>query len=146
MIWFTSDTHFGHENMLRLADRPWSTGAQMNDAMVANINSKVALDDELYILGDFSFKMTVQDAYELRKSIACKHVHLLPGNHDKDWTQPAVADAFIVEPPICVLKIDRQKNRAEPLSHGRLARHVARRLASSRTYPQLRRRVQHVQP
>ena len=110
MIWFTSDTHFGHENMLRLADRPWSTGAQMNDAMVANINSKVALDDELFILGDFSFKMTVQDAYELRKSIACKHVHLLPGNHDKDWTQPAVADAFIVEPPICVLKIDRQKS------------------------------------
>ena len=25
MIWFTSDTHFGHENMLRLCDRPWST-------------------------------------------------------------------------------------------------------------------------
>ena len=109
VIWFTSDTHFGHENMLRLSDRPWSTVAQMNDAMVANINSKVAADDELYILGDFSFKMTVQDAYELRKSIACKRVHLLPGNHDKDWTQPAVADAFIVEPPICVLKINRQK-------------------------------------
>lgn len=63
MIWFTGDTHFGHENMLRLSDRPWSTVAQMNDAMVANINSKVAADDELYILGDFSFKMTVQDAY-----------------------------------------------------------------------------------
>lgn len=110
MIWFTSDTHFGHENMLRLSDRPWSTVAQMNDAMVANINSKVAADDELYILGDFSFKMTVQDAYELRKSIACKRVHLLPGNHDKDWTQPAVADAFIVEPPICALKIDRKKS------------------------------------
>ena len=141
MIWFTSDTHFGHENMLRLSDRPWSTVAQMNEAMVANINSKVAADDELYILGDFSFKMTVQDAYELRKSIACKRVHLLPGNHDKDWTQPAVADAFIVEPPICVLKIDRKKNRAKPLSHGRLAGHVARRLASSRAYPQLWRRV-----
>lgn len=109
MIWFTSDAHFGHENMLRLSDRPWSTVAQMNEAMVANINSKVAVDDELYILGDFSFKMTVQDAYELRKSIVCKRVHLLPGNHDKDWTQPAVADAFIVEAPICVLKIDRQK-------------------------------------
>lgn len=70
MIWFTSDTHFGHENMLRLSDRPWSTVAQMNDAMVANINSKVAVDDELYILGDFSFKMTVQDAYELRKALS----------------------------------------------------------------------------
>ena len=72
MIWFTSDTHFGHENMLRLCDRPWSTVAQMNDAIVDNINSKVAVDDELYILGDFSFKMTAQDAYELRKRIACK--------------------------------------------------------------------------
>lgn len=41
MIWFTSDTHFGHENMLRLCDKPWSTVAQMNDAMIASINSKV---------------------------------------------------------------------------------------------------------
>ena len=72
MIWFTSDTHFGHENMLRFSGRPWSTVAQMNDAMVASINSKVAADDELYILGDFSFKMTAQDAHELRKWIACK--------------------------------------------------------------------------
>ena len=146
MIWFTSDTHFGHENMLRLSDRPWSTVAQMNAAIIDSINSKVAADDELYILGDFSFRMTVQDAYELRKSIACKRVHLLPGNHDKDWTQPAVADAFIIELPICVLKINRQKNRVESLSHGRLAGHVARQLAFARAYPQLRRCVQQVQP
>ena len=85
MIWFTSDTHFGHENMLRLCGRPWSTVVQMNDAIIDSINSKVAVDDELYILGDFSFKMTAQDAYELRKRIACKRVHLLSGNHDKDW-------------------------------------------------------------
>lgn len=49
VIWFTNDAHFGHENMLRLCDRPWSTVAQMNDAMVASINSKVTADDELYI-------------------------------------------------------------------------------------------------
>lgn len=81
----------------------------MNDAIVDNINGKVAVDDELYILGDFSFKMTAQDAYGLRKRIACRRIHLVPGNHDKDWTQPAVAGAFTVEPPICVLKIDGQK-------------------------------------
>lgn len=45
----------------------------------------------------------------LRKQIACRRIHLVPGNHDKDWTQPAVAGAFTVEPPICVLKIDGQK-------------------------------------
>lgn len=106
MIWFTSDTHFGHENVLKFTDRPWETIWQMNDAIVDNINGRVAVDDELYILGDFSFKMTAQDAYGLRKRIACRRIHLVPGNHDKDWTQPAVAGAFTVEPPICVLKID----------------------------------------
>lgn len=56
MIWFTSDTHFGHENVLKFTDRPWETIWQMNDAIVDNINGRVAVDDELYILGDFSFK------------------------------------------------------------------------------------------
>lgn len=91
MIWFTSDTHFGHENVLKFTGRPWETIWQMNDAIVDNINGKVAVDDELYILGDFSFKMTAQDAYGLRKRIVCRRIHLVPGNHDKDWTQPAVA-------------------------------------------------------
>lgn len=94
MIWFTSDTHFGHENVLKFTDRPWETIWQMNDAIVDSINGRVAVDDELYILGDFSFKMTAQDAYGLRKRIACRRIHLVPGNHDKDWTQPAVAGAF----------------------------------------------------
>ena len=106
MVWFTSDTHFGHENVLKFTDRPWETIQQMNSSIVANINARVGMNDELYILGDFSFKMTAQDAYGLRKKITCKKVHLVPGNHDKDWTQPAVSRAFITEPPICVLKID----------------------------------------
>lgn len=72
MIWFTSDTHFGHENVLKFTDRPWETIWQMNDAIVDSINGRVAMDDELYILGDFSFKMTAQDAYGLRKRIACR--------------------------------------------------------------------------
>lgn len=99
MIWFTSDTHFGHENVLKFTDRPWETIWQMNDAIVDSINGRVAMDDELYILGDFSFKMTAQDAYGLRKRIACRRIHLVPGNHDKDWTRPAVAGAFTVALP-----------------------------------------------
>lgn len=85
MIWFTSDTHFGHENVLKFTDRPWETIQQMNSSIVANINARVGMNDELYILGDFSFKMTAQDAYGLRKKITCKKVHLVPGNHDDEW-------------------------------------------------------------
>lgn len=41
MIWFTSDTHFGHENVLKFTDRPWETIQQMNSVIVANINARV---------------------------------------------------------------------------------------------------------
>lgn len=109
MIWFTSDTHFGHERVLGFCDRPWDTIAAMNRDLVDEINRWVAPEDTLYYLGDYSFKMTSEDAANLRKRISCKDVHLVPGNHDKDWAQPAVSWAFTVEKPITVLKIDKKK-------------------------------------
>ena len=109
MIWFTSDTHFGHERVLGFCDRPWDTIQAMNRDLVDEVNRWVAPEDTLYHLGDYSFKMTSEDAANLRKRINCKDIHLVPGNHDKDWTQPAVSWAFTVEKPICVLKIDKLK-------------------------------------
>jgi putative phosphoesterase/phosphohydrolase len=35
MIWFTSDTHFGHENVLKFTDRPWETIQQMKSLLDA---------------------------------------------------------------------------------------------------------------
>lgn len=106
MIWFTSDTHFGHANVLRFCDRPWESIEQMNKALVDNINARVAPSDTLYHLGDFSFKMPVEAARELRGKIRCRDIHWVPGNHDKDWSQPAVAGTFVVEPPITTLKLE----------------------------------------
>ena len=37
MTWFTSDTHFGHDDVLKFTDRPWGTIRQMNLVIVANI-------------------------------------------------------------------------------------------------------------
>lgn len=106
MIWFTADTHFGHANVLRFTDRHerWNTIEQMDAGFVANINSCVAPGDDLYVLGDFSFKLDAEQARAIRERIRCKNVHLVPGNHDKDWTQDEVAGTFIVEPPIVKLK------------------------------------------
>lgn len=96
MIWFTSDTHFGLANVLNFTDRHlrWPTIESMNSALVDAINERVSMTDTLYILGDFSFKMTTEDARRLRGKIVCKDVHLLRGNHDKDWTQKEVAGTF----------------------------------------------------
>lgn len=109
MIWLTSDTHFGHENILRLAERPWETIGQMNRALLANINACVGPRDDLYILGDFSFRISTEEAQAIRRKIRCQKIHLIAGNHDKDWTRPEVAGTFIVEPPIIKLKAEGRK-------------------------------------
>lgn len=59
IIYFTSDTHFGHENVIRFAGRPYETVAQMYHALVANVNARVLSRDELYILGDLTYRSFV---------------------------------------------------------------------------------------
>lgn len=86
MIYLTSDLHFGHENVIRFQNRPWPTVEAMNDGLVNNINETVGVNDELYVLGDFSFRIKQAEAWELRKRILCRNVHLVRGNHDCGWS------------------------------------------------------------
>lgn len=104
MIYFTADTHFGHASAIRFCERPFADVAAMNAALLDAINGRVGAGDELYVLGDFSFKMSAADAAEVRRGIRCGSVHLVPGNHDRDWTRPDVAGTFAVEPPIREIK------------------------------------------
>ena len=62
MIWFTADTHFGHANIIPAADRPFSSIGRMNSQLIANINDRVSMTDTLYVLGDFSYHITVEQA------------------------------------------------------------------------------------
>lgn len=83
MIWFTSDTHFGHENIIRFCNRPYESLEEMDDTLLENINSLVKPHDTLYHLGDFAFNSHKQ----YRERIECKNVHLVLGNHDKQKRQ-----------------------------------------------------------
>ena len=66
--------------------------------------------------------MTAQDAYGLRKRIACRRIHLVPGNHDKDWT--AGGRGRLHRGAADLRAQDRRaEDRPEPLPHGRLAGH-----------------------
>ncbi len=105
MIYFTADTHFGHRNIMRESKRPFGSVERMENRLVSAINRRVKPSDELYVLGDFSFRIGVDQAREIRKRIRCRKVHLIPGNHDKDWTRSEVAGTFIVEPHVSVMKI-----------------------------------------
>lgn len=52
-VWFTADTHFGHERTLELSKRPYSSVEEMNWDMVRKWNSVVKEEDIVYHLGDF---------------------------------------------------------------------------------------------
>ena len=49
MIYFTSDQHFGHRNIIRFCSRPFSTVGEMDAALIWNWNKKVEDDDTVYI-------------------------------------------------------------------------------------------------
>ena len=56
MTYFTSDLHFGHENILRFDKRPFSSIKEHDEELIKRWNAKVKPGDTVYILGDFIWK------------------------------------------------------------------------------------------
>ncbi|MEE1273674.1 MAG: metallophosphoesterase [Olegusella sp.] len=104
MIWFTADTHFGHANAIEFGTRPFRDVDEMDRRLVAAINDRVSATDELWVLGDYSWRIGVDDAYAIRRKINCRHVHLILGNHDRDWSTGPYPDAFETVEAYRVLK------------------------------------------
>jgi calcineurin-like phosphoesterase family protein len=81
MVWFTSDTHFGHENIIKYCDRPFASREEMDQAIVERWNLVVKPSDTVYHLGDFAFTRTREFTERLLKALHGK-IHLVPGGHD----------------------------------------------------------------
>lgn len=78
---FTSDTHFGHTNIIKYCNRPFSDVDEMNREMAKIWNEIVGFRDTVYHLGDFAFgNLTEIERY--RKKLNGKII-LVKGNHDK---------------------------------------------------------------
>lgn len=90
MLFFTSDLHLGHEKAITINNRPFSDVDEMNDMLIGNINKEVAADDELWVLGDFSYRVSREKVHAFRDRIKCRQVHLVYGNHDKAYDQDGI--------------------------------------------------------
>jgi calcineurin-like phosphoesterase family protein len=83
-VWFTADTPFGHDSIIKHSARPFSNTAEMDAAMIAIWNSVVRPDDEVYHLGDFSFKLDNDKRLAKIFRGLNGHKHLVLGNHDHE--------------------------------------------------------------
>ena len=55
------------------------------NTIIGNINETIGRDDELWILGDLSYRCTVEHTLDCLRRINCRHLHLIIGNHDRNF-------------------------------------------------------------
>lgn len=82
MLWFTSDLHLGHKNIIKYSNRPFNSVEEMDESLINNLNKLVKSDDTLWFLGDFCFSNDNQ-LLNYRKRINCNTINIVLGNHDK---------------------------------------------------------------
>lgn len=100
-IWFTSDHHFGHANIIKYCERPFNSVAHMNASMVGAWNGVVAPGDIVYYLGDFAMQPHL--VAEILPQLNGTKI-LVAGNHDRchpkigspdKWLQAYIDAGFI---------------------------------------------------
>lgn len=112
-IFFTSDLHFGHQNILKFCNRPWKTTEEMDEALIERWNSVVGKDDIVFNLGDFAFAPDRRWKEVLSRLNG--HHYLILGNHDiTRWPGDNIMSLFEEVHQQLILKID---NRWVYLNH-----------------------------
>ena len=106
MIYFISDTHFNHKNIIKYCNRPFDSVEQMNEIIIRNWNQTVSQNDVVFHLGDFALGKK-DDALNIIKNLNGEK-YLLRGNHDKikSYLYESYGFHLLKNPPI---KLDYYK-------------------------------------
>ena len=79
-VFFTSDTHFGHSNIIKYCQRPFNSAEHMDEVLISNWNEVVSPKDIVFHLGDFCFGSDKEWIKILQRLNGTKY--LILGNHD----------------------------------------------------------------
>ncbi|WP_088348277.1 MULTISPECIES: metallophosphoesterase family protein [Rhodomicrobium] len=101
-VFFTSDTHFGHQAIIHLKKRGFASASEMDESLIANWNAVVGPGDTVYHLGDFSYRNTRSGADYLDALNGT--IHLIEGNHDQEMLKQdaarfaSISQISVIEP------------------------------------------------
>lgn len=76
-----SDTHFGHDNVIKYSNRPFKDVEEMNERLVELWNKTVSNDDYVIFLGDFALGQK-ENIYKYGSRLN-GHKIIVLGNHDR---------------------------------------------------------------
>lgn len=130
-VFFTSDLHLGHENVLASCNRPFADVSEMNETLIRNWNRKVGDEDEVYILGDLAYRSDRPVRQYLDRLRGQKH--LIIGNHERWLRDFPDADRYFLSVSY-MLEIELDDLRVTlchyPLFEWNGSRHAANQAAS----------------
>jgi len=92
MVYFISDLHLGHKNIMRLCNRPFNSVEEMDEVLIDNWNRKIHRNDTVYIMGDLMFRNELPAEYYLDRLKGQKHLFI--GNHDAKWMKTVDLDKY----------------------------------------------------
>jgi calcineurin-like phosphoesterase family protein len=94
-IFFTSDQHYGHANVIRFCKRPFSDVEEMTEELIKRHNEVVKPGDLVYHLGDMFWRsLTPEQAVSIRLRLTGQHYYI-NGNHEERMDQEAMKKLFI---------------------------------------------------
>jgi len=122
--WFTSDTHFGHGNIIIYSKRPFANAGLMDVALINNWNELVKPEDIVYHLGDVAF--TSPDRAKHILSVLNGYKVLILGKHDrsghkmKEWGFAEVHQSLQIELEGGILaNLSHYPYKGTPDAHGK---------------------------
>jgi calcineurin-like phosphoesterase family protein len=94
-IFFTSDEHHGHFNIIKFCNRPFPSLEDMTEKLIYNHNEVVKAGDRVYHLGDMFWRtFTLGHAIETMSRLNGQHYYIY-GNHDELFKSKELRDWFI---------------------------------------------------
>lgn len=105
-VWFTSDTHFSHANIMKFCARPFDTVQQMNEALIKNWNETVPEDGIVFHLGDFCYGGAAEWTNIISRLNG--RIYLILGNHDMKNIRQGFMDRFEAVAQQLTIRVNEQ--------------------------------------